>query len=213
MTERVKFGRGLIACPSCDALHRRPDESLTGDGHCVACGHKLFTRIPNSIQRTLALSLSGLVFFLPANIFPLVTLSSYGVHNQNELASGPIELLSSRMPAVSLLVFLTSIVFPILLLLCLGYVSACGQLDRFPDRSFTQVMRLLKKLYRWAMIDVYILACLVAFVKLADLAKVDPGTGLYCLAGVLACTVLASLSYDPDLLWSRYVTASERRRA
>ncbi|WP_269540930.1 paraquat-inducible protein A [Cerasicoccus fimbriatus] len=204
MNERgLQTGREWLACPSCDALHQRPDNPHQADGLCGACGHKLFAHNPNSLQRTLAFSLGGLVLFIPANIYPLVAVSSYGIKNQNDLISGPFDLLHYHMPGIALLVFLTSVVFPLVFMLGMAAVTGSSLMGRYPA-WFPKRLRLTQMLNRWAMIDVYLLACLVTFVKLADLAEVDPGVGLYCLGGVLIFTVMASISFDPTLLWDRY---------
>ncbi|WP_309397730.1 paraquat-inducible protein A [Cerasicoccus maritimus] len=197
-------GRDWIACPSCDALHRKPAPTADGDGLCTSCGHRLFSNLVNPIQRCLAFSLAGLVLFIPANVFPLVAISSYGVHSSNDLISGPFDLFNEyHMPGIATLVFLTSVVFPLVFLLGLAVVNTCALFNRYPI-WFAHRLRITQILNRWAMVDVYILACLVTFVKLADLAKVDPGPGLFCLAGVLACTVFAGMNFDPTLLWDRY---------
>lgn len=210
MTETgIPKGREWLACPSCDALHRRPDPATGGDGHCHACGHKVFSHPVNAVARTLAFALSGLVLFIPANVFPLVSLNSYGARDQNQLITGPLDLLQHGMPGTALLVFLTSMVFPALMLFGLAYTAGCVQLGRYPAH-FARVLRMVQGLLRWSMVDVYILACMVAFIKLADLAQVTPQTGLYALGGVLACTVLATLSFDPMLMWDRFAAARER---
>ncbi|WOO42163.1 paraquat-inducible protein A [Rubellicoccus peritrichatus] len=195
--------KSWLACPDCDTLHRMAPVPPPHDGKCCSCGRTLFSRTVNSINRTLAFSIAGLVLMIPANVYPIVTFSSYGVKNKNILYSGPDYLFIEGLPAVATLVFLTSILFPILFLLGLAYVSLWSKLRHFP-KDYALTLRATQGLYRWGMIDVYLLGCLVAFIKLSQLATVVPGTGLYCLAGVLVCTLLAALSFDPDLLWRRY---------
>lgn len=213
MTDRANTtARQWLACPCCDALHRRPTGDVAGDGHCSACGQKLFSHPANALQRTLAFSITGLLLFIPANTYPLIFLDSYGAKDQNHLISGPLDLMEASMPGVGLLVLLTSIVFPVILLLGLAFTAFCAQRGRYPT-SYRFILRWLQKLYRWAMIDVYILACLISFIKLADLADVTPGPGLYCLGGALLATVLASLSFDAKLLWDRYAAHLERSRS
>lgn len=210
MSETVTpTGRALLACPCCDALHRRPANSGGGDGHCHACGQKLFRHPADAIPRTLALSLAGLVMFIPANLYPLVAISSYGARNQNRLITGPLDLMRDDLFFVGSLVLLTSIVFPVVLLLGLAFTTGCAWLERYP-REYRWILRWVQKLDRWAMIDVYLLACLISFIKLGDLADVDPGPGLYCLGGLLIATVLASLSFDPLLLWDRFAARNGR---
>jgi len=107
------------------------------------------------------------------------------------------------MPFVGVLVLLTSILVPVIFIAALAYVSACVKRQWYP-RDFALVLRLGQALNRWAMVDVYILACLVAFIKLADLADLIPRTGLYCLAGVLACSLMATIHFNPHDYWRRY---------
>lgn len=199
----MKNEQTLLACPDCDTLHRSGPIAAPQDAKCTHCGSLLVSRGRNSIDHTLAFSIAGLLLMIPANFYPVVTFSSYGVKSQNILASGPQSLLEGGLPAVGLLVFLTSILFPILFLLGLFYVSFWAKVRHYPG-DYAFALRYTQTLYRWAMIDVYLLACLVAFIKLSQLATVTPGIGLYCLAGVLFCSLVAATSFDPDLLWRRF---------
>lgn len=201
--EHKQNGETWLACPDCDTLHHMAPVPPPHDGRCSVCGCTLFSRTVHSIDRTLAFSIAGLVLMVPANIYPIVTFSSHGIKNKNTLFTGPESLFLEGLPAVSTLVFLTSILFPILFLLGMIYVSLWSKLKHFP-RDYAVALRWTQGLYRWGMIDVYLLGCLVAFIKLNQLASVVPGTGLYCLAGVLACTLAAAVNFDANLLWQRF---------
>ena len=51
------------------------------------------------------------------------------------------------------------------------------------------------------MLDVFLLAVLVAIVKLEQLATVLPGPGIVAFTCVVVLTILASFSFDPRLIW------------
>lgn len=194
---------GWITCPDCDAVHRCAPVPPPHDVRCTACGRTLFTRTVSPLDRPLAFALAGLVLFIPANLYPIVTFSFYGVRTDNVLFTGVFRLYEGGLPAVAVLVFVASILFPILYLLGMVYVLLCSRWRQYPG-DFALALRMTQGLYRWGMIDVYLLACLISFIKLGQLATVLPGPGLYCLGGVLLCTLFASLGFDPDLLWRRF---------
>lgn len=199
---------GWIVCPDCDTLHQCGPVKAPHDVKCANCGRTLFSRTENPLDRPLAFALAGLVFFIPANVYPIVTFSFHGVKTDNILVTGVMRLGEGGFPGVGLLVFLASVLFPALYLLGMTYVLLCSRLRQYPG-DFALTLRMTQGLNRWGMIDVYLLACMISFIKLGQLATVLPGPGLYCLGGVLICTLLASLGFDPDLLWRRFGARSD----
>lgn len=199
----------LMVCHDCDAVQVAPGVVAHGEVRCRCCGALLRPAIRDPLNRSLALALGGLFLMIPANLFPVVHFSSYGVVNTNRLITGVWNLFDGGLPAVALLVLLTSIVFPIGYLAGMVYTLICARRQFYP-RSFVTVLRLTQWQTRWGMVDVYLLACLVAFIKLSQLAQVDPGVGLYCLGGVLLCTLGANWVFDPEELWDGL--AEEKRR-
>lgn len=199
----VKNRSGWIACPDCDTLHRSSAVPPPHDARCVSCGRTLFSRTFHPIDYPLAFALAGLIFFIPANLYPIVTFSFHGVATDNVLFTGVLRLAEGGLSMVAVLVFLASILFPALYLLGMTYVLLCSKYRQYPG-DFALALRITQGLYRWGMIDVYLLACMISFIKLGQLASVLPGPGLYCLGGVLLCTLLASMGFDSDLLWRRF---------
>jgi paraquat-inducible protein A len=70
-------------------------------------------------------------------------------------------------------------------------------------RTKTRIYRFIETIGPWAMLDVFLVAILVAFVKLGQLATILPGPGLVAFTGVVVLTILASASFDPRLIWER----------
>ena len=104
---------------------------------------------------------------------------------------------------VATIVFLASIVIPLLKLLGLFIlVTAAMRRSHRAQRTRTWIYKMIEGAGRWAMLDVFVLAILVSLVKLQNLATVLPGEGLWAFCAVVVLTLLASASFDPELIWN-----------
>ncbi|WP_031431896.1 paraquat-inducible protein A [Methylomicrobium agile] len=199
---RARPERQLEACPECDAL-LRPAALVDGDkAHCPRCGFLLQRAQRNSIERSLALSVTGLLLFIPANCLPLLGIKVLGNAKDGILLSGVAALYEEGMWAVATLVFLSSILFPLANLLLSLAISAHLHLKR-PNRFLTHWMRWLQHLDEWAMLEVYTLGIIVACVKLSSMADLRFGLGLFAFIGLLLVTVTLAATLDRALFWRR----------
>ncbi|MDH3971012.1 MAG: paraquat-inducible protein A, partial [Gammaproteobacteria bacterium] len=113
----------LIACHECDLLHRLPvREGASGVSRCRRCNATLQRSVENSIDRTLALTLAGLMLFIVANSFPFLTFKMQGQETQTTLISGVIGLYDEGKWEIALLVLLTTVVVPLTQLLIQLYI-------------------------------------------------------------------------------------------
>lgn len=189
-----------IACPECDLLLERPVVLRSQTAHCPRCGSRLLNCRHNSIERSLALALAGLILLFPANLFPILSLQILGLHQQQTIFSSAMGLYGDDLGIVALTVLLFAIVVPACKLALLAYVSAALQFNR-PWPLLPLAMRYYQHLDEWAMLEVYLIAVLVSIVKLIDIATVHPGVGLYSLAALILITTLSSTLLDRDLYW------------
>lgn len=192
------MGHGpLIGCDSCGRVGR-----AAPGAHCRRCNATLRTRKPDSIARTWALLLAAAALYVPANLYPVLTLIRFGRGHPSTILGGVQELVEYRMWPLAALVFGASIMVPVLKLLSLAYLLIATQRRatwRLRDR--TRLYRLVDVLGRWSMIDVFMLSILVALVRMGLLASVIPGLGGVCFAAVVILTMLAAFSFDPRLMW------------
>lgn len=189
-----------IACHECDLLLERPEVTGSQVAHCPRCGSRLLTCYHNSIERSLALALAGLILILPANLFPVLSLQVLGLSQQQTIFSSAMALYRDNLSLVALAVLLFVIVVPALKLLLLAYVSAALHWRRnWP--ALALAMRYYQHLDEWGMLEVYLIAVLVSVVKLIDIATVHPGIGLYSLSALILITSLSSTLLDHDLYW------------
>ena len=200
----------LAACPECDLL-LNPHRAVAGEkAHCPRCGVLLQRPGKQSIERTLALSLAGLLLMLPANLLPLVAIKVLGSSHDGTLWSGVYTLFSEGMWAVSVLVFLSSMCFPLLNLVLSLLVSWHLHFNQ-PNKYLAHWMRWLQHLEEWAMLEVYMLGIIVACVKLASMAEVKFGLGLYAFVALIVVNGMLTSNLDGYLFW-RHIRKLNRQR-
>ncbi len=192
----------LEACPECDALLKPTALDVGDKAHCPRCGFLLQRAQKNSIERSLALSITGLLLFIPANCLPLLGIKFLGNTKDGILWSGVAALYDEHMWAVAALVFLSSMLFPLVNILLTLAISAHLYWKR-PNRYLAQWMRWLQHLDEWAMLEVYTLGIIVACVKLSSMADLRFGMGLYAFIGLLLVAVTLAGSLDSALFWQR----------
>lgn len=193
----------ITACPHCGQFHQTvalgPGQMLI----CVRCGSKLAARSRFGPGNTLALTLTSLILYFPAMLLPLIHLSSMGVTAEGRIWDGPFALWDEGVPPVAILVAFTCVASPLLLLLAKAYVLIPLQCFNRVAPGSRNVLRFLIVIRSWNMIDVYLLAILVAFIKLGQLADLTIGSGMIAFFALFIFASSAWLSFEPDDVWNR----------
>lgn len=186
-----------LACPLCGQLHERVRLRPGETSRCVRCDAQLgFGRTSNWLV-TLAWVLTGLILWVPANLLPTVVLSQLGNTRESLLITGTRSLWIQGMPEVAGLVMLCGIMAPLLLLLALTAVLLPIALGR-PFAPVRFLLRWVHVLELWSIPEVYLLAVLVAFLKLGDIVDAEPSAGLWCYAAMTVALLVAWRRFDPD---------------
>lgn len=192
----------IIACKTCGLVQRV--EELRGDttAECCRCGSIISRRTVNSLARTAALSLAALILYVPANIYPILRMEYYGAYLESTVWDGCVNLFRDGQWLVAVIVFLASILVPMCKLLGLFFLVVTAKLKSPRGRrERTRIYKIIEVIGPWAMLDVFLLAVLVALVKMEQLASVLPGPGLLAFTAVVVLTILASAAFDPKLIW------------
>ncbi len=192
----------LAACPECDLLLNRHQAVVGEKAHCPRCGYLLQRPAKQSVERTLALSIAGLILIFPANLLPLVGIKILGNSHDGTLWSGVFTLFSEGMWAVAILVFLSSMCFPMLNILLSLFVSFHLHFKK-PSKYLSVWLRWLQHLDEWAMLEVYMLGIIVACVKLASMAEVQFGLGLYAFIALIIINGMLTSNLDGYLFWQQ----------
>jgi paraquat-inducible protein A len=201
----------LTACLECGLLQRIPEVPPGGSAQCVRCGGTMHRNRPDSLNRTLALTIAGVVLFIIANSFPILSFEMQGRETRTTLITGVVDLYQGGDWPIAAAVLFTGILAPGLQLVLLLSVLLPLTLNRMPS-WLPRLFRRVRTLVPWGMLDVFMVAVLVAVVKLADMAAIVPGASLFALGALIFVLAAAQAALDPDLVWSRVPIAGELSR-
>jgi len=190
---------GLLLCLQCHATVRGGD---LAHPRCPRCHAHLFQRKPHSLALTAALLVCAAVLYVPANLLPVMYTRTIFDDEKDTIMSGVLVLLHSGSWPIALLVFIASIVVPLLKIVSLAVVlfSAWRRSPRFRTQR-SELYRMVEFIGRWSMLDVYAISLLVALVQIRSLANVSVGWGALAFAAVVVLTLFAARTFDERLLW------------
>jgi paraquat-inducible protein A len=196
--KKTALAQGFIRCHDCGCLSNLSDKR----NRCRLCGGPLHPRLPNSCQRTAALLLSAFCLYIPANIFPIMTVTRLGIGEPHTIIGGIIALIKSGMMPIAMLVLVASILVPLLKLLGLGLLLLNVHYRwQAHARKWTIMYRMIAFVGRWSMLDIFMISILVSLVDMGGVAKVIAGPAATAFASVVVLTMLAAKNFDPRLIW------------
>jgi len=192
---------GLAGCHTCGMLQKLPPGA---HAHCPRCGSAVHLRKRNSLQVTWALLLTAIIAYVPANLYPVMTVVSLGHSQSDTILSGVIYLFLHGDWPLALIVFVASILVPLVKILSLIYLLLSVQRHSVLIRTQrTRLYRMIELIGRWSMVDVFVVSLLAALVQVGTLATILPGLGAIAFASVVVLTMVAALTFDPRLIWDQ----------
>lgn len=202
----------LVACHECGLLLREitlpPGETAV----CCCCGATLYRNSPDSIRRTLALTLAAAVFFIVANSYPILGIEIQGNRNAATLAGAVQALWHQQMYSISVLVCVTAILVPALEISLLLYLLTPLHREKQPPGT-ALILRFMTAIKPWGMVEVFMLGLLVSLVKLQSDFAILPGVALWSFAVLTLLLAAVATSFNPRDVWVRLDYPSKRRHA
>lgn len=195
----------LIVCHSCGYLN-----PLSLNHHpCTRCHAILHQRKPSSLDRTWALMLSALIMYIPANVLPMTITTSLLGEQKDTIMSGVIYFWQNDDYLVATVIFTASIFIPMLKLFILTFLLVAvhqqeSNKRRWRPEQCAVLYRAVEFIGRWSMIDVFVVSLLTALIQIQALASISAGPGAVAFGAVVVLTMLASLSFDPRMIWDNY---------
>lgn len=191
-----------VACPDCDLLQHIPTLGPGGRAACVRCGCVLVTVPTGSRDRALALTVAAAIALVVANTFPLMELHVVGRFASTTIAGGAYQMWMQGERITSVLVAFCALIAPagyLLFMMTLLIAARCSPIPRWTG----EMLRWVGQLQVWSMLEVVMLGILVALIKIAQLASVDPGIGMYAFGATVLLIPAVTLSFDRWDIWRR----------
>lgn len=201
-TETTHFntaiGMDLLSCHQCGKLWEGAEQGE----RCSHCNATLHIRKPDSINRTWALLIAACIMYIPANILPVMITSTFFESHQDTILSGIIFFWVSGEWGLAAVVFIASFLVPLLKLTALFILLiSAQQKSTWRQLERAKLYRMIELIGRWSMLDVFVVSLLVGLVQMQGFAQINAGVGIVAFGAVVVLTMLASISFDPRLIW------------
>ncbi len=183
-------------CPMC--LHLNSID----EHQCFVCERKIKMSNSNSLQNTLALLVTSVILYIPANLYPIMYTVYLGEQTESTILGGVITLWQQGSYPIAAIIFIASVVIPLLKILALAFLClAAIEYNSFEFKQHHKVLRLTEMIGRWSMVDIYVVTILVALIQMGNIMSVYPGYAAFSFAAMVVTTMLAAMSFDPKLIW------------
>ena len=199
---------GLVGCRHCTLVQPQ------GTERCPRCGGRLESRDALSLQRAMAWWTVGVLFYIPANVYPMLVTRTVGQASEATIVGGVIELAQHGAWVVAGIVFFASVIIPVGKFVAIAYLVSIVR--RPHGHSPAQLLHLheaVEWIGRWSMIDVFVVAILAALVQFDLLATINPGVAAVSFALSVIFTMLSAMSFDSRRIWDEIETISDEARA
>lgn len=187
---------GLVGCRACGKVSGR------GTHLCPRCGTVLHGRIPFSLQRTVALLVVSIMFYIPANMLPMLETHTLAATYDSTVMGGVIELVGHGAWDIALVVFVASVLVPVTKFFVVAYlVWSIIRKSRLSVETRVRLHEIVDYIGRWSMVDVFVVAILTALVQIGFFVSIKPGLAAIFFAISVSLTMLSAQSLDPRLIW------------
>jgi paraquat-inducible protein A len=192
--------QGLLVCHTCAQLQRAPDRS--GEATCERCGAMLHLRKPDSLLVSWVLLAMAMVLYVPANLLPVMETGSLFGFQRDTILSGVKFLWNGGDWLIASIIFVASIILPGVKIGSLGLLLATSQRrSTWRPHLRARLYRAMEAIGRWSMVDIFVMALLVALVQFRTVAQIHAGPGAIAFAAVVMLTMFAAMAFDPRLIW------------
>ncbi len=192
-----------VACPDCDLLQHIPVLPPQGKALCCRCGKLLATNKPGANERALALAIGAAIVFVVANAFPLMGLSAAGREVDTTIIGGAWTMWQEGHQFTGALVGLCAVVAPAGYIGIVIVVLIAARRHRPAPSWVGELLHWAELAQGWAMAEVMMLGILVALIKIADLATVIIGVGMFATGAFIALFAAMAINFDPDEIWTQ----------
>ncbi|SFV62918.1 Paraquat-inducible protein A [hydrothermal vent metagenome] len=190
-----------IICHKCHTVHEKVAIEDGSKALCSVCKMVLYRHDTRLIEHGLALSVTGLIFFILANLFPLVKIEILGAESYITIVSMISSLMSSGYYIVALFLLYLIVIFPVMIFSLYILLFALLKLKR-GEGLVKNILILLAQIEPWQMSDIFVVSILVSIVKLFGIATIHMGTSFWTLFAFVLIDIYMTRNIHLGELWT-----------
>jgi paraquat-inducible protein A len=157
-----------------------------------------------SVQYTWALLITSIIVYIPANLLPIMNTRLLGHDDPSTILGGIYILWQLGSYPIAIVIFIASVAVPIakIIVMCWLNYSVQKQSQTFRlERA--KLYRITELVGRWSMVDVFVVIILVSLIQLGNTMSIYPGAAVLAFSGMVILTMLAAMSFNPQLIWKK----------
>jgi paraquat-inducible protein A len=194
--EHTAAAQGLAGCSRCLKLNPIVNK------YCSLCSKALKFRKQHSLQKSIALLITAALLYIPANLYPIMNTQLLGDETQSTILGGVFLFFDHGSYFVASVIFIASVFIPIAKMLAILWLSyRVHRPKRAKRKELTYLYEVTEFIGKWSMIDVFVVAILVALVQITGIMSITPGLAAQAFAGVVIFTMLSAQQFDIRLIW------------
>ena len=190
----------LIICKKCSTLHEEVPIKDGTKACCSECGATLYRYDSKRIDRGLALSMTGFIFFVLANVFPLVQIQILGHEQFITIPKTIFSLFDSGFYIVGIICAFLIFIFPLMIFMINILLFILLKIKR-GEKWTKDLLILLSHITPWSMTDIFLISILVALVKLIGYAQIHMGIAFWALMVFVLIDLYIVKSIQLSELW------------
>ncbi|MEI6859959.1 MAG: paraquat-inducible protein A [Shewanella sp.] len=204
LTEHQCIDTSVTLCRSCDLVIRKRALPSSVRALCPRCHTALYDAPYCSLNGMLALCLTAVIFFIPANLLPILELHFLGSIRTTTTFEGAMAVANQGYWVVAIAVITTAVIAPGLLIL-----SVLTQILIIKYRLKVPFFRnILKRLLKYhtlisqlSMLEIYMISIFVSVFQLTDYTDIYLGMGTFCFAMLFIFTIFLQREYHLEHMW------------
>jgi len=191
--------KGLGCCSVCHKIVKLDSQKRAC---CPRCGSEVYLRKPHSLQYSLAFAIASIIFYIPANIYPMMRIDTLSGSESSTIIGGIIYFINSGSYLIAFIILVASVVVPFLKIIIILYLIYSVYRKKATNRlQKLKLYRLIELIGRWSMVDVYVVSIMIALVHFGAFSEIKAQSGAIYFLLVVVFTMLSTISFDSRLIW------------
>ncbi len=189
--------KNYIRCPYCESVNIDSEDVL----YCRNCKNKIGDKKEFNLHTSWAMLITAMIFYVIANIYPILVINKFGITSENTIIGGVIALWEEGSYPISIIIFTASVFVPLLKFILILYILLNYKKPQKGSRKIDQakLYHITEVIGPWSMIDVFVVAILAGVVHMSSV-KITAGVGATAFVLMVFFTMLSAMAIDIRLI-------------